>query len=182
MSEIITLSGSPSEHSRSDRVLNFLCYLLEREGLSTSQISVRNLTPEDLVYARYDSPTIEHVATSIKSARGIIIGSPVYKASYSGVLKALLDLLPQDILKDKPAFPIMVGGSMSHLLAIDFALKPLLTTLKAQNLPGVYLLDQHIDRENDKNPITSQEALHRLKKELQLFIRTVKEQKALATP
>ena len=179
MSDVITISGSPSEHSRSERVLKFLCSLIEQEELSTTQISVRDLKPEDLVYARYDSPTIERIALSIKNARGLIIGSPVYKASYSGVLKALLDLLPQDIFKNTPTFPIMVGGSLAHLLAIDFALKPLLTTLKAQNLQGVYLLDQQIDRENETNPIVNQEVLQRVKTELQLFIRTVKEHKAL---
>ncbi|AQS56395.1 MAG: NADPH-dependent FMN reductase [Novibacillus thermophilus] len=179
MSDVITISGSPSEHSRSECVLKFLCSLIEQEGLSTIQISVRNLKPEDLVYARYDSPSIEDIALSIKNAKGLIVGSPVYKASYSGVLKALFDLLPQDILKHKPTLPIMVGGSLAHLLAVDFALKPLLTALKAQNLQGVYLLDQQIDRENETNPIVNQEVLQRVKKELYSFIRTVKEQKAL---
>jgi FMN reductase len=62
----------------------------------------------------------------LKGASGVIIVSPVYKAAYSGALKTLLDLLPQDILKDKPVFPLMVGGSGAHLLAIDYSLKPLL--------------------------------------------------------
>lgn len=176
MSEIVTISGSPSKHSRSEHVLNFLCHLLEREGLSTTKISVRDFPPEDLVYGKYDSPAMTHMTSLITNTRGIIIGSPVYKASYSGVLKALLDLLPYDILKNKPTLPVMVGGTMSHLLAIDFALKPLLTNLKAQNLQGVYLLDQHIDREDDKNPITSQETLERLTKELYLFVSAVQKQ------
>lgn len=179
MSDVVTISGSPSEYSRSDRVLKYLCHLLEGAGLSTTQVSVRHIKPEDLVYARYDSPAIEHIALSIKNARGLIIGSPVYKASYSGVLKALLDLLPQEALKDTPTLPIMVGGSMAHLLAIDFALKPVLSTLKAQNLQGVYLLDQHIDRENETNPIVNHDVLHRLNVELQSFIRSVKKQKSV---
>lgn len=176
MSEIVVISGSPSKQSRSEHVLNYLCFLLEKEGLSATQISVRNLIPEDLVYGRYDSPAMAHITSMISSARGIIIGSPVYKASYSGVLKALLDLLPHDIFKNKPTLPIMVGGTMSHLLAIDFALKPLLTNLKALNLQGVFLLERDINRKDDKNPITSQDALERLTRDLYQFTRAVHKQ------
>ena len=48
MSEIVVISGSPSKQSRSEHVLNYLCFLLEKEGLSATQISVRNLIPEDM--------------------------------------------------------------------------------------------------------------------------------------
>ncbi|MFD1425452.1 NADPH-dependent FMN reductase [Kroppenstedtia eburnea] len=179
MSEIIALSGSPSEHSRTDCVLRFLCYLVEREGLSTTRISVRNFAPEDLVYARFDSPQIEALATSIREARGLMIAAPVYKASYPGVLKALLDLLPQDILKDTPTFPLMTGGSMAHLLTIEYALKPLLATMKAKNSQGVYLLDHQVDREKERNPILDPGALCRLKSELYRFVQEVQESKKI---
>ncbi|UOR13497.1 NADPH-dependent FMN reductase [Halobacillus amylolyticus] len=180
MSEIVLLSGSPSEESRSELVLNYLAQLVDQEGLSTEKISVRNVSPEDLFYARYDSEAIEEIATTIQQAKGVIVASPVYKASYSGILKALIDLLPQDVLKDTPVFPIMTGGSKSHLLAIEYALKPLLATLKGQNLKGVYLLDHQIDKSNPVQPITNEDCDQRLKKQLVYFLQVIKNQVPIA--
>ncbi|MBM7571163.1 NADPH-dependent FMN reductase [Aquibacillus albus] len=179
MSEIVLLSGSPTYPSRSESVLRYLSDLLEKEGFSTINISVRDFSPEDLFYARFDSPDIQHIAQSLQNAKGIIIGSPVYKASYSGVLKALIDLLPQDVLQDTPVFPIMTGGSGAHLLAIEYALKPLLASLKGQNLKGVYLLDNQIDKANTLHPVTDPEAAERLEKQLDYFVQFINKQKAL---
>ena len=85
----------------------------------------------------------------IKQADGLIIGSPVYKASYTGVLKSLLDLLPEGALKNKPVLPIMVGGSSRHLLAIDYSLNPLIAILKGQPLQGLYFTDSEIDKSDE---------------------------------
>ncbi|WP_186008545.1 NAD(P)H-dependent oxidoreductase, partial [Paenilisteria newyorkensis] len=61
-------------------------------------------------------------------------------------LKAVLDLLPENILKNKVVLPIMSGGSSGHVLAIDFALKPLLGVLKGEVLQGVYVVDAQVDK------------------------------------
>lgn len=95
------------------------------------------------------------------------------RGAYSGVLKALIDLLPQDVLKHKPILPIMTGGSPSHLLALEYTLKPLLATLKGHNLKGLYLLDEYIDKQK-KMPIINEETLQRAKKQLDYFSELVK--------
>lgn len=176
MSDIVLLSGSPSEQSRSEKVLDYLDKLIVEEGLSTTKISVSSVSPEDLFYARFDSEAIKEITETIQQARGVIVASPVYKASYSGILKALIDLLPQDVLKDTPVFPIMSGGSKSHLLAIEYALKPLLATLKGQNLKGVYLLDHQIDKSKPSRPITDEDCDQRLKKQLVYFLQIIQKQ------
>src|SRR5690625_17681 len=125
MSRIVMLSGSPSANSRSDHILKYLGKLVEKQDFEVSHISVRNIPQEDLFTGNYQSPAIQNIVANIESAQGIVIASPVYKGAYTGVLKALIDVLPQDILEHKPALPIMTGGSLSHLLAIEYALKPL---------------------------------------------------------
>ena len=58
---------------------------------------------------------------------------------YSGVLKAFLDLLPQDGLADKLVLPLATGGSQSHMLALDYALRPVLASLAPRHiLPSIY--------------------------------------------
>ncbi|MBP2080065.1 NADPH-dependent FMN reductase [Oceanobacillus polygoni] len=172
MSEIVILSGSPSEFSRSEQVLKYLGTLLKNEHFSVTHISVKDVPYEDLFQGDFNSPAVKDIAATIQQARGLIVGSPVYKGAYSGVLKALIDILPQDVLKHKPVLPLMTGGSASHLLAVEYTLKPVLATLKAHNLKGLYLLDGQIDKQS-VNPIIDDEVLQRTKKQLYYFIQLV---------
>src|SRR5699024_5089411 len=100
---------------------------------------------EDLLYANFNSDVIQQTNEKIANAKGVIIGTPVYKAAYSGALKTLIDLLPQDGLRGKPDLPIMSGGSAAHLLAIDFAYKPLIQAEKGKQIEELYYKDKQID-------------------------------------
>ncbi|WP_339164789.1 NADPH-dependent FMN reductase [Siminovitchia sp. FSL W7-1587] len=180
MSDIVIISGSPSEFSRSGKILDYLGRLLEREHFSIKHVSVKDIPPEDLVYGNVHSPAIQKVSLDIQETAGVIVGSPVYKAAYSGVLKTLFDLLPQDVFKNIPVLPLMTGGSPGHLLAIEFSLKPLIASLKGKSLQGLYFLDSQINREQ-KNPIIDEESLLRTKKQLYEFIEIVKKNKRLAS-
>jgi FMN reductase len=175
MAEIMIISGSPFEKSRSDQVLKYLGKLLEERNFDVSFVSVRDVPHEDLFFANFNSPVVKDIASLIQGAKGVVVGSPVYKAAYSGVLKTLIDILPQDVLEGKPVLPLMTGGSMSHLLALEYALKPLLATLKGQNLKGIYLTDSEVDKEKE-NPILDENTLQRTKKQLDYFIEIIHKQ------
>ncbi|MGG7619328.1 NAD(P)H-dependent oxidoreductase [Bacillus coreaensis] len=105
MSDIIIISGSPSDISKTKKVLDYLGTLVEQEGFSIKHISVRDVSKDVLFEGAYDSPEIHNIASLIQDAKGVIIGSPVYKGTYSGVLKTLIDVLPHDVLKHKPVLP-----------------------------------------------------------------------------
>lgn len=178
MSEIVILSGSPSGESRSEQILLYLGSLLEKKGYLVTHISVRDVPQVDLFSGNYGSKSIQEIATLIEGAQGVIVGSPVYKAAYSGVLKSLIDLLPEDVLEHKPVLPIMTGGSPSHLLAIEFALKPLLANLKGQCLKGIYFIDKQIDKQK-KNPILDDKLSERTVKQLDYLIEKVNKERSL---
>lgn len=180
MNRIVILSGSPSESSRSDRVLKYLEGILKQKDFEVIYISVREIPHKDLYNGNYNSPALKKVSSKIAKAQGLIVGSPVYKASYSGVLKSLIDLLPQDILEHKPVLPIMTGGSLSHLLAIEYTLKPLINILKGQCLKGLYFLDHQVNK-NAQQPILDEELLGRTEKQLDYFIEIVHRQKYFLT-
>ena len=75
----------------------------------------------------------------------VVVATPVYKAAYSGVLKVFLDLLPQTALKGKTVLPLATGGSPHHMLALDYALRPVLQSLGAKDiLPGIYATDSQV--------------------------------------
>ena len=145
MSDLVLLSGSPSATSRSVAVLKDVESRLEALGLTTSFISVRDFPAEDLILARYDSPTFDRAKAEIEQAAGLVISTPVYKASYTGTLKTFLDILPQHALRGKVVLPLATGGTLAHLLAIDYSLKPVLCALGATELlQGVYSTDAQI--------------------------------------
>jgi len=172
MGRIVIVSGSPSSLSRSERILYYLGDLAIQEGFSVHHVSVKDVAAEDLLFANFHSPKIREIADELQKADGVIVGSPVYKASYSGVLKALFDLLPQDILQNTFVLPVMTGGNSSHLLALDYALKPLLATVKAHSLKGLYFQDSEISKTSDE-VIISEDMLNRTKKQIRYFLNKI---------
>jgi FMN reductase len=173
MSDIVIISGSPSDTSKTKKVLDYLGTILKREGFSIEYISVRDVSKDVLFEGKYDSPEIDNITTLIQNAKGVIIGSPIYKGAYSGVLKTLIDLLPQDVLKHKPVLPVMTGGSAAHLLALEYTFKPLLASLKAHNLKGLYFIDSQIDKQGEI-PVIDEDTLKRMKKQLYYFAKLAK--------
>lgn len=98
--------------------------------------NLQNFAAEDLLYARFDSPALNTFTEQLQQADGLIVATPVYKAAYSGALKTLLDLLPERALQGKVVLPLATGGTVAHLLAVDYALKPVLSALKARGDPA----------------------------------------------
>ena len=77
---------------------------------------------------------------AVRDASAIAIASPVYRASYPGVLKNLIDLLPVEGLAGKPVGILAMGASAHHYLAVDTQLRAVLTWFGALVAPtSVYL-------------------------------------------
>ncbi|MBM7772905.1 FMN reductase [Actinokineospora baliensis] len=146
MSSIVVLSGSPSATSRTAALTAHLADRLRAHGHEVRLVRVRDLPPAALLHADVTDPAIADVTAAIDAADGVVVASPVYKAAYSGLLKTLLDLLPQFALAGKTALPVLTGGSPAHVLALDYALRPVLSSLGAHHIvPGWFVLDRHIE-------------------------------------
>ncbi|MYR60944.1 NADPH-dependent FMN reductase, partial [Streptomyces sp. SID625] len=111
---------------------------------------IRAVPAEALLGADFRHPAIVEATELFARADGVVVGTPVYKASYSGVLKALLDLLPQYALTGKTVLPLATGGSVAHVLAIDYALRPVLNSMGATHIvQGWFTLDKDITVHED---------------------------------
>jgi FMN reductase len=109
------------------------------------RLAIRDLPAQALLLADWNHPAIERAIAQVAHARVVVVATPVYKAAYSGVLKVFLDLLAQNALKGKTVLPLATGGSPHHMLALDYALRPVLHALSARHiLPGVYATDSQI--------------------------------------
>lgn len=92
---------------------------------------------------RYEGATREAIDAVLR-ADALIVGSPMYRGSYPGVLKNLFDLLPNDALEGKVVGLVATGGSDHHYLAIEHELRPLLSFFRAHTVPGsVYAHNGH---------------------------------------
>ena len=147
MAVIATISSSPSTTSRTEAVLHDLSARVQRAGHVVNPIVLRDLPAEPLRRADADDVAITRAACALERADAVIVSTPVYKAAYSGLLKAFLDLLPQTGLKDKVVLPIATGGSPAHVLAVDYALRPVLASLAPSAItPGWFVLASEITR------------------------------------
>ncbi|CAN92521.1 MULTISPECIES: NADPH-dependent FMN reductase [Sorangium] len=143
MSGIAIITGSVSARSKTSALAARIAARLVREGFRVTTIHVRELPAEDLLFGRVDSPALADAARVVAEADGVVIATPIYKASYTGALKAFLDLLPQFGLAGKAALPLATGGTLAHVLAIDYALRPVLQSLGARHVvAGLFLLDK----------------------------------------
>lgn len=149
---VLLIAGSPSEQSRSAALLDSVSDRLAlRGGLVVDRLNIRELPAQALLLAEWGHPAIVKAIDQIARARAIVVATPVYKAAYSGLLKVLLDLLPQMALKEKTVLPLATGGSPHHMLALDYALRPVLQALAARHiLPGVYATDSQVPQSADK--------------------------------
>ncbi|MGM1063058.1 NADPH-dependent FMN reductase [Saccharothrix sp. Mg75] len=146
MPSILVLSGSPSATSRTAALADHVAARLTADGHAVTSVRVRDLPARPLQLGDPTDPAIAAVVTAIAEADGVVVASPVFKAAYSGLLKLLLDLLPQFALAGKVVLPVVTGGSTAHVLAIDYALRPVLSALGAHHVvPGWFVLDRHVE-------------------------------------
>ncbi|QFQ94954.1 NADPH-dependent FMN reductase [Streptomyces phaeolivaceus] len=163
MAAVLSVSGSPSPTSRTSRLLRHLDERLRQQGHDVTPFDVRTVPAEALLGADFKHPAIIAATDLFARADGVVIGTPVYKASYSGLLKSLLDLLPQYALAGKTVLPLATGGSTAHVLAIDYALRPVLSSMGASHIvPGWFTLDRDIATDDHGTPVVAPAAAEAL--------------------
>lgn len=173
---VLLIAGSPTEHSRSATLLGGveqrLHAAVDGRRLRVDRLRIRDLSPQALLLADWGHASVVRAIDQVAHARALVVATPVYKAAYSGVLKVFLDLLPQTALKGKVVLPIATGGSPHHMLALDYALRPVLQSLGAQHiLPGVYASDSQIPKDEHGQYQASDEISTRLDDAVSLLLR-----------
>ena len=145
--DLLAVSGSPSSPSKTVLALEVaLAHAAGRDGVETSLLNLRD---HDLVFSDGRDPAgytgdTRAVIDRVVAADALIVGTPMYRGSYTGRLKNLFDLLPNDALEGKPVGLVATGGTDHHYLAIEHELKPLVGFFRAWAVPGaVYANNTH---------------------------------------
>lgn len=141
---VVALIGSPTSTATS-RTLLLVRHLLEalQQRLHAS-VTLVELAPiarslgQSLSRAEA-SPEVQQALATVESADLLVVAAPVYRGSYPGLFKHLVDFIELDALVDTPVLLAATGGSERHALVIDHQLRPLFSFLQAHTLPiGVY--------------------------------------------
>jgi FMN reductase len=90
----------------------------------------------------WSDPTAAEAVAAVAASELVVVASPTYKATYTGLLKLFLDRIGGGALAGVTAIPLMLGGDWRHSLAPEVFLKPVLAELGAScPTRGLFLLD-----------------------------------------
>ncbi|SLK39019.1 NADPH-dependent FMN reductase [Mycobacteroides abscessus subsp. abscessus] len=174
MTTVTIIAGGHKIDSRLTGILQFTADFLEKEKVKFHIIQVHQLPSNALITADFMNQEIIEARQKVEQSDSVIVLSPVFQASYSGIIKTFLDLLPQKSLRNKTVLPLMLGGTYAHLLVMDYALKPVLANLGATNmLTGAYVTDNQITKQDNQNYLLDADAQTRITNQLEHLLEGV---------
>ena len=143
---LVAVSGGLQRPSKSAALAEHLLDLISSEiPCQQRLIEMGQIAPE-IAGAVWRSQLPEAVVqqlAAVEQADVLVVATPVFRGSYTGLFKHFFDFIHQDALIDKPILLAATGGSERHALVIDHQLRPLFSFFQARTLPlGVYATDK----------------------------------------
>jgi FMN reductase len=130
MTSIIVLIGNPKPRSRTR---NICAEIAARIAASSEDATIREIDLIDYADILFTWPneTLAELSADVADCDVLIVGSPTYKGSYTGILKAFLDRYPKGGLQNSVAIPVMTASEPRHQLGVEVHLRSLLVELGA---------------------------------------------------
>lgn len=146
---IVGVSGSLREPSKTTALVRALVEEAASRGtVETTLVEVASLGPGFAGALRREDvgPDVEAALRAIETADLLIVASPVYRASFTGLFKHLFDFVGQYALVGTPVLLAATGGGERHALILEHQLRPLFGFFQALTLPlGVYASEVDFD-------------------------------------
>lgn len=154
--KIVGLSGNVKAPSRTSALVSAtLAEIATRGRYDIRQIDMVDAAPILFRALRADQldEAGKDFVQAVETADALVVGSPVYRASYSGALKHLFDLVHFESLIGKPVILAATGGTPMHGLMTEHQFRPLFGFFKAISLPtAIYALESDFDAYQIRNP------------------------------
>jgi FMN reductase len=153
----VGISGSTSASSRSRLLVERTLLHLLRCDADTAMVDLSAL-PADALLARRTDVRVDEAIALATGAQILVVGTPVYRATYTGQLKTFFDLFPRDSLAGIVVGLIVTGYGDGHRLSVDHGLRPLVASLGGLSASrAVYVTDAQIpDLTTIPEPIDAQ--------------------------
>lgn len=129
MLNVTIVCGNPKAGSRTLHIAEALVARLLDPALV--ELRIIDLAEHTAELFAWPSETMSELTAPVAASDLLVVCSPTYKASYTGLLKSFLDRYAADGLAGVVAVPVMTGGDATHSLAPDTTLRPLLVELGA---------------------------------------------------
>ncbi|HET9959158.1 MAG TPA: NAD(P)H-dependent oxidoreductase [Polyangiaceae bacterium] len=140
--QVVLISGSPSHPSRSGTVLDWFGRALREAGWQVETFTLDDFEPAALVRAQAEDPAVTRVRRAVDSAAGVVLSTPVYKATYAGALKLIVDLFDPKALQGKALLGIGTARIPEHLSEVEVSFQRLAQFFQGSvHVPGLGLLD-----------------------------------------
>lgn len=143
---VVAVSGGLQRPSKAAALVEHLSNLIAAEVHCETQLVELGQLASHLAgtVRRSELPdTVELGLSAVEQADVLVVATPVYRGSYTGLFKHFFDFVDQDALIDTPVLLAATGGSERHALMIDHQLRPLFSFFQARTLPlGVYATDR----------------------------------------
>jgi FMN reductase len=140
--KIVGFAGTSSHPSRTRNLVGaIVAAAAARLDAETSIYDLTTIHPSlgATLDVREAPADLAELIETITAADALVVGSPVYKGTYTGLFKHLFDLIEPRALKDKPIVLSATGGSERHALVVDHGLRPLFAFFSADILAtGIY--------------------------------------------
>jgi FMN reductase len=153
---IVGISGNITRPSRTRRLVEEIVSAAEAAGFGTGETyDVVDAGPElGATVQRDRAPwAVDLLLSAIERSDALVVASPVYKASYTGLFKHLFDLIDPKLLRGRPVLLAATGGSERHALVIEHQLRPLFGFFGAASLPaGLYAANSDFTAEGELTP------------------------------
>ncbi|NIF86603.1 FMN reductase [Comamonas sp. Tr-654] len=143
---VVAVSGGLQSPSKSASLAEHLLDLIaESVPCERRLVDLGQIAPQlaGSVWRSHLPETVERALALVEQADILVVATPVYRGSFTGLFKHFFDFIHQDALIDKPVLLAATGGSERHALVIDHQLRPLFSFFQARTLPlGVYATDK----------------------------------------
>lgn len=123
------LIGNPKPQSRTRQIAEKLVSELLPDG--SYDLTIIDLADVSSHIFEWPSETIAGLNAQAAATDLLVVASPTYKATYTGLLKGFFDRYGSDGLRGVTAIPVMTGGDLTHSMGADQHLRPLLVELGA---------------------------------------------------
>ncbi len=154
--KLVTLSGNLGARSRTRALIDAVADGVgTHSALQRTDIVIGDLAPElgALTDPAALPPRVAAAIQAITSADLLVVGTPVYKGSYTGLFKHLIDFIDPNALVGVPVVLTATGGSPRHALVIEHQLRPLFGFFQAHTVPtGVFAQDSDFTDYRLTNP------------------------------
>jgi FMN reductase len=141
---IVTVVGNPKPDSQTLHAARTLAEALGDATVGSPDGGVIDLATiaDGLLAPWRQSPTAKEAGESARSAALLVIGTPTYKASFSGLLKLFLDTFPAGSLSRTVVVPVILSGGPAHRHLADIQLRPVLSELAAVAPAPSFLVEE----------------------------------------